>query len=272
MYSQTWDCPGYIEVMATDVNSCSSKSRCNIWSTIISSDMGARNWGGCLKVSFSFAYIHDGSRQSNLVQRLQKAKYCFVLPSLANVEANMLLGYRWSIIAMAYPLLIDRKAYLRTRENWRTGFAFVVTLVVITVFHPTDGHVIRYRFCLRVYSLQFSKKEVFSRPSVRHSHQTHPQGPENSRLCQRSRFFFCSNDRVVVFVNLSSFPSSLYAVGLIVFASYWDWRTGSRNHEIQTIGLASVLQHTGRPTKRADQTTWIDMPLTIKAELSLFRP
>ena len=27
---------------------------------------------------------------------------------------------------------------------------------------------------------------------------------------------------------------------------YWDWRTGSRNHEIQTIGLASVLQHTGR--------------------------
>ena len=31
---------------------------------------------------------------------------------------------------------------------------------------------------------------------------------------------------------------------------YWDWRTGSRNHEIQTIGLASVLQHTGRPTIR----------------------
>jgi hypothetical protein len=36
--------------------------------------------------------------------------------------------------------------------------------------------------------------------------------------------------------------------------TYWDWRTGSRNHEIQTIGLASVLQHTGRPNIRADQT------------------
>ena len=49
--------------------------------------------------------------------------------------------------------------------------------------------------------------------------------------------------------------------------AYW-----SRNHEIQTIGLASVLEHTGRPTKIADRTTWIDMQLTIKAELSLFRP